>query len=248
MERKKGFIVTTIFIFLLFTANASYKTDIYRAFINNKMDQWQATIDKMEKNKQKDNGYLLQLVNFQYGYIAWCISMKDDKKAASYLKLAEKNLAQLEDQNASMASINAYKSAFYGFRIGLSPFKAPFLGPKSVRYSKSAIEQDANNPLGYIQYGNAQFYMPPVFGGSKQVAIEYFYKALHLMEKNKSELNENWNYLNLLVIIGQSYEQTGQLKEAKLIYEKALNIEPQFLFMKDELYPELLKKINDLNE
>ncbi len=247
MERKKNYIVTIVFLLSVFVAKPAYKTQIYNAYISNRMNDWQATIDKMEENRETNTEFLLQLINYQYGFIAWCIGNEKNETAEKYLKLAERNLEWLEKSKVSAATINAYKSAFYGFKIGLSPIKAPFLGPKSVNHSKLSMELDPSNPLGYIQYGNAQFYMPPVFGGSKKEALKHFLKALKLMEAG-NDISENWNYLSLLALIGQSFEKTGQPAKAKMFYEKALTTEPGFLFVKDELYPGILKKIKDLNE
>ena len=248
MERKKNYILTMIFLFSVLMANASYKTEIYNAYISNQMDIWKSIIDKMEKAKKAETAYIHQLVNYQYGYIAWCIGNDKDDEAKNYLDLAEKNLEWLEDKQFSMSTINAYKSAFYGFKIGITPVKAPFLGPKSVNCSKLAMEQDKSNPMGYIQYGNSQFYMPPVFGGSKEEALKYFNTALNLMEMDKNEIVNDWNYLSLLALIGQSYEKTEQLEKAKIFYEKALEAESQFLYVKNELYPGILKKMKESNE
>lgn len=248
MERKKNYILTIIFLLTMLFTNASYKTDIYNAYISNRMDDWKSAIDKMENEKKKEKAYLLELVNYQYGYIAWCIGNDKDELAEDYLELAEKNLEWLEENQISPATVNAYKSAFYGFKIGISPIRAPFIGPKSVNHSKLAMEQDKTNPMGFIQYGNSQFYMPPVFGGSKKVALEHFLKALQLMENDKDKTINNWNFLSLLAIIGQSYEKTEQLDKAKAFYEKALEAEPQFLYVKDELCPGILNKIKEANE
>ncbi|MBN2635784.1 MAG: tetratricopeptide repeat protein [Prolixibacteraceae bacterium] len=240
MERKKYILLVGLLI-ISTTLFASYRDSIYNAYINNQMEDWERIIDKMERDKNNTTDNLLEIINYQYGYIGFCMGTNQNNKAKKYLKLAENNLAQLENKNYSPSEINAYKSAFYGFKIGLSPIKAPILGPKSISYSKLAMEQDGKNPMGFIQYGNSQFYMPPVFGGSKEEALEYFLKALELIELNKNQLANDWNYLSLLALIGQSYEAIGQYEKAKIFYEKALKAEPRFLWVKNELYPQLLK-------
>jgi len=98
-------------------------------------------------------------------------------------------------------------------------------------------------PFGHVQYGIAYFYMPAMFGGSKTVAIEHFLDALKLMEANQEALSNDWNYLNLLTLIGQSYQEIKEYDKAKLFYQKALDKEPNFLWVKNELMPELLKKM-----
>ncbi|GAB1452224.1 hypothetical protein MASR2M47_22800 [Draconibacterium sp.] len=233
---------------LIFTAFSpvwatSYKNKIYDAYIGNNMPMWKTIIDEMENSKRKDKFFLMELVNFQYGYIGYCIGAEKIDEAEKYFDLAEENLEKLEKMDVEVSEISAYKSAFYGYEIGINKMKAPFIGPKSVKYSKLSMEQNPQNPMGYIQYGNSQFYMSPVFGGSKIEAIEHFKKAEKLMEKDKTKIENDWNYLSLLALIGQSYFAMDDYKNAKIYYEKALAVEPNFLYVKLELLPELLKKL-----
>ena len=83
--------------------------------------------------------------------------------------------------------------------------------------------------------------MPESFGGSKSAAIDNYLTAQKLMESKPEELKEDWNYLGLLVIIGKAYLETGNNAAAKSYFEKILKIEPGFTWVRDELYPQLLK-------
>ncbi len=242
MERQKYLIMFTLLLCVSIIINASNKTKIYQAYISNDMGLWKRTIDEMNQQKLKTSEFRLELLNYQYGYIAWCIGNKKKDIAETYIELGEKNIQLLEKTNAHTSIINSYKSAFYGYRIGLNKLKAPFIGPKSVECAKLAMTQDAKNPYGYIQYANSQYYMPPVFGGSKGIALEYYIKAKHLMEKNQQNIIDDWNYLSLLSMIAKAYTELKDFNQSKLYYEKILKIEPNFLWVKNELYPDLLKK------
>jgi hypothetical protein len=243
MERSKYIIILLLLLITKGFALASEKATIYKAYVNNDMRLWKATIDAMETKKGKSSTFILELVNYQYGYIGWCIGLKKNDEAGRYLKLAEANVALLEKNSFKSSYLNAYKSAFYGFRIGLNVLNAPFLGPKSVSAAELAMKQDNTNPFGFIQYANAQYYMPAVFGGSKSLAIKYYQRAEKLMNTNPVGIREDWNYLSLLAIIGKAYDDTGDLKAAKLYYERILTQEPGFLWVKNDLYPNLLKKL-----
>jgi tetratricopeptide (TPR) repeat protein len=242
MERQKNIGLILLMLFGASTSifASSYQKRIYNAYISNNMNSWKAVIDEMEDTKKVDLEFLTELVNYQYGYIGYCLGKENTDEAKKYLALAQNNLKKLEKAGAEESVINAYKSAFYGYSIGLNKMKAPFLGPKSIKHSRLAIEQNPNNPMGYIQYGNSQFYMPPVFGGSKQEAIEYFKKAEQLIEKGN--YTNDCNYLSLMALIGQSYAITEEYKNAKAYYNKALQVEPEFLWVKQELMPQLLEK------
>jgi hypothetical protein len=59
----------------------------------------------------------------------------------------------LKQRKLEPSTIYGYKSAFSGYRIGLSLFSAPFLGPKSSASAKQAISINPDGFFGYIQIG-----------------------------------------------------------------------------------------------
>ncbi len=243
MERKGYKIIFLLLIFFSLNLKASNKSDIYSAYVGNNMTRWKSVIDQMNSAGTKSNDFLLELVNYQYGYIAWCIGNRKTDDARKYLKLAEENLVALSSDIQNTSMVNAYKAAFYGYRIGLNKLSAPFNGPKSVDCAKLAISSDKENPFGYVQHANIQFYMPAIFGGSKKEALEYFIKAQELMERNKDAIKENWNYLSLLIVIAQSYSYMDDFKSSIDYMDMILKIEPDFSYVKNELYPQVLTKI-----
>jgi tetratricopeptide (TPR) repeat protein len=229
----------------LFSINtqASNKNAIYNAYITNNMSQWKSIIDQMQRQKDKSNEFVFELLNYQYGYIGWLIGNNKLDEAKRYIALGESNIEILEKRNFHLSSVNAYKSAFYGFRIGLNKLNAPFLGLKSIKHSNLALKLDTSNPHVYIQLGNSEYYMPSVFGGSKEKALKYYKTAQILMERNAEKIKNDWNYLSLLTMIGLTLQETDQLDAARLYFDKILQIEPHFKWVKDELHPKLLKDL-----
>lgn len=245
MEGKKCTLILLILSFVMFSITAQYKSEVYRAYINNQKSSWKSVIDKMQQETNQSDESLLELINYQYGYIGWCLGNDEKKQAKSYLKLAQDNLANLEKRSYNPSYINAYKSAFYGFSIGLNKLKAPFTGPKSIDAAKHSMKEDASNPYGFIQYGNAQFYMPPIFGGSKSEALLYYHQAENIMLENPSNLQEDWNYLSLLVNIADAYTEMKEYDKAEEYFKQILEVEPNFNWVKNELYPDFIKKRNN---
>jgi tetratricopeptide (TPR) repeat protein len=244
MERPRTKMIILIFILATVKLNASYKSEVYNAFISNNMQSWKSVIDRMQSTSPKTDEQLLELVNYEYGYIAWCLGNKKSDEARKYLSMAEKSLEVLSHDKKNTSIINSYKSAFYGYKIGLSKIMAPFLGPKSLDCARLAVSSDKENPFGYVQLGNIQFYMPAAFGGSKKEALDYYLKALSLFEKNEKDKSENWNYLSLLTVIAQSYYYVGDYKSSISYMEKIMKIEPGYGWIKNELYPKVLNKMN----
>ena len=243
MERTKYRLIIILGVLFALNVHAGNRSEIYNAYINNQMTVWKVVIDQLSSSSLKDDDHLIELVNYQYGYVAWCLGNNHKDEAAVYLKLAENNLKLLETRKFNPSRVNGYKAAFYGFHIGLSMFSAPFLGPKSAACARQSILLNPDDPFGYIQSGNVQMHTPALMGGSKTEAVSLFLKAKMLMEKNGEENRGDWNYLSLLTSVAKAYDSTGDYPKAKLIYEEILRFEPGFKWVRDELYPQLLKKI-----
>lgn len=207
------------------------------------MLSWKHIVDSLEAKPSKTYKELFEQVNYEYGYIAWCIDKNRSKEAQAYLTRAQKKIVLLEQRKQNESMISAYKAAFVGFEIGLAPYKAPFIGPKSLEFAKKSASADSTNAFAYVQLANIAYYTPAIFGGSKVKALEYYTKALKLMEKNKEYLLHNWNYLNLLATITNAYIEMGFYDSARKICIKTLKTEPNFEWVKKELYPKTLKNI-----
>lgn len=135
------------------------------------------------------------------------------------------------------------KLPFIGFEIGLSPSKAPFIGSESFSFAEQSLAIDSLNAFAYIQLGNIAFYTPRMFGGSKTEAMQHYNKAINLMKKADIQLNQNWNYLNLLAKTINVYMKFEKYVIAKKICIKTLTFEPDFDWVKNDLYPQILKKL-----
>lgn len=244
-ERKIYSIIFCILFLLSAKIFGNDKTEIYNAYIRNDMVAWKKIIDRMQNQERKNNEVLLSLVNYQYGYIGWCIGNEREKEAETYITLARNNLAVLERNNFNLSTVYSYFSALYGYEIGLSIIRAPFIGPKSVKYAENALKLDRGNPFVYLQLGNIEYYMPSVFGGSVNEAIRYFLQAKALMENNRELILNDWNYLHLLTLIVQAYTDIEDYRSAKAYCEIILKIEPRFLWIKDELYPQVMHQFKN---
>ncbi len=240
MERLK-YLFLIFFGLIGFIAFGQTNKSIYQAYVNNDMSQWKKTIDKMYKTTKTNQGKL-ELVNYQYGYIAWCISNDKDSEAKKYMNKAENLVEFLEKQNYNKSLLYAYKAAFVGFKIGIAPYKAPFLGSKSSSFAKQSVEFDARNALAYVQLGNISYHKPKAMGGSKTEAMGYYLKALKIMEQ-KNQVKQNWNYLNLLVTIVESYMDLEDYKKAEIYCHKIFDVEPEIQWVRDELYSKILNKL-----
>lgn len=241
MERQK-YLLISLLLMIVTMVQASCKQKIFEAYVKSDMQSWKLIIDSLENTTSLDKEEQLELLNYQYGYIGWCIGNKRKKEAEQYLKKAEHTVESMLKADYLPSLMYAYKAAFIGFRIGISPYKAPFIGFDSVTFVDKALELDADNAFAYEQKGNIQYYMPSVFGGSKTEALKYYERALELFEQDSLKVKEDWNYLNILGILIQANIACDNHEKADTYCSKALAVAPEFVWVKKELFPELEAK------
>lgn len=232
-------IIGILSLISLSAYSSNEKDVIYNAYINNDMGVWKKTIDNMNAQKNKTTEREFELLNYEYGYIGFCIGTKKKEEASLYIARGENRINMLMKTKQNLGLAHAYKAAFYGFQIGMNKVKAPFLGPKSIDEAKKSIELDKNNHFGYMQYGNIEYYMPAFFGGSKEKALEYYLRSKTIMDKKN--LKQDWIYLNLITLIANTYQELNEWNNANAYYKLALKLAPDFKWVSKELYPKFLK-------
>jgi len=223
-------------------AESAYKPIIYTAYINGDMNKWASVIYTIEKHNPKLVEDKLELISYYYGYTAFLIGNKKPELALKYINAGEKHINEVLKLSPNSATAYAFKGSFIGFRIGLSKFKAISLGPESNRYISKACELDPRNIQGIVDKANALYHTPKLFGGDKAEALLLFQNGIKLMEYSKTT-DQNWFYLNVMTLAAQAHVSLGEFAKAKSLYEKIIRFEPNFKWVKNNLYPDLLKKM-----
>ena len=241
MEGKKYLSIILLLCPLLLLGN-TYSERIYRAYAKGDMTLWKTTMDEMHAAKNFDNRFSLELLNYQYGYIGWLLSIGEKDQAKQHLKQSQTIIKRLEEASFNLSMVYAYKAAFVGFEIGIHPYKAPFIGPDSYDYMEKSLAYNPDNYFAHLQKANIQYHTPALFGGSKQEALKHLLKALTLYEQTPQE-KKDWNRLNMLGSLIVFYTEQKDYSNAKRYCEKALTLEPDFAWVKNELYPQTLEKI-----
>jgi tetratricopeptide (TPR) repeat protein len=251
MERKKYILIVLIMLLLGASANGQSKYDksIYDCYIKGDMAGWQQIIKLAEKDiaNEKPGQYnyksplKVSLINYYYGVSGWLISQKDNKLVMEYIQKGENLIEKILDKEPKNSTFLAYKAAFKGFRIGVSNFKAIYLGIQSLNLAKKAYALDPDNVRVLIEMGNVLYYSPSFVGGDKIKGLRNYERAVALLEQNGFHLN-NWQYLSLLTSITNAYYEMGNKRKAQEIYTKTTTAEPDFLWIRQNLGP----KISDM--
>lgn len=228
-------LIVTCLLMSVVTLQADTRSGIYNAFLNKDMNAWKTIMTNLEHVQPKTLPQVLELVDYQYGYIGWCLGVGRKSEAKQWLEKGGALLALMEQHAYQPTSVSAYKAAFVGFRLQLTPLKAPVLGPRVQEWIDLALKQDKENPFAYLQMGNGLYYRSKVFGGSKEKAMTYYHQAEQLLEKTGN--TRDWKYLHLLAQIGVGYLELGRSDKAEASFRKALRVEPRFTWVKEEWYP-----------
>lgn len=216
---------------------AAAQTDharLLQAYFADDLDVWRTAIEQIDT---ADIAALREMVNYEYGYIGFCIGRERFDEAKMHIATMKTHLNRLERHGYKPAMLNLYRSALCAFELSMNRWKFATLGVESVRLANLAYAQAPDNPFVLSLKGNTDFYRPALAGGSKKRAIELYEKAVALYEQQ--QLTDHWNYYATLLTLAQAYEKTENPTKAKATCRKLLDAAPDFKFVRDKYYPSL---------
>lgn len=225
----------------------AYQERLYQIYQSGEMTQWVEVLDAMKLEYQSTpNVDLLYVITLtQYGYIGYLLGIKDNRTARRYLADAEENVERLALRRPNNANVLALKGALMAYQIAISPYKAPFIGPRSMAIIDESIEINPNAPQALLEKANSAHYAPSMFGGDPNLAVRYYAKAIVAFEStNGGVAPRSWIYLNAYAQMALAFEKAKQHQNAKRTYLHILTIAPDFKWVRDELYPKFIKKNN----
>ena len=130
----------------------------------------------------------------------------------------------------------ALQGALIGYRIILSKFSSMFLGPKALRYIKTAYDTGENCFNCQTEMGNMKFYTPKFLGGSKTEALPFYEEAVRIIENSRLKTDRDWIYMNTVLLLANAYKETGQADKACALYADLLAYEPKARWIREDLY------------
>ena len=207
-------------VFPVLAANAQkkdiawYQCAFFESYRVGNMAPWPGLIAEMERIKSTDLAWQTEMVKAIYGLVGYEIGAKKKDEARIYVEKADRYLNKLLSDHPGNAQLHSLSGAFYGYKIALAFYKAPFLGPKSMSHIEKSIALGPTEPMGYIEKGNSLMYRPAAFGGDKMEALSFYYKALKLMETRNTPKCD-WQKMLLRAFILKGLYETNQNAEAK---------------------------------
>jgi len=230
---------------MLATGSDCSNCTVYKGYISGNMEMWKKGMSDLEDayRKAPEPCLLFTLTEAKYGYIGYLLGTGNKDAAKTITDAFEKNIEQMAAFQEFQAETEAFRLALLGFRMGLNPARVMTLGPKALKQLEKAVATGSTTPEVWIEKANSEAHMPAFAGGSKVKAAASFREALRLFESDNARSECNWRYLNTMVLLGQTLEQTGDYSGAREAYLKALRQEPDFQWVRDELLPAVEKKL-----
>ena len=184
--------------------------------------------------------YYIALADYR---IAGLLGEESKDQASEHLKVAVEHLKKATEIDPQAAEAYALLSSAYGLQIGLSPMKSMLLGPRVGKASQKAKQLAPENPRVVLSEAISDFNTPKMFGGSKEKGLQGFQRAAELFaqEEPTDPVQPVWGHREAYAWLGIAYQDRGELESARAAFEKALEIDPDFGWVKYALLPELEK-------
>ncbi len=260
MEIMKKYAVILVCLFVAMSIVAvgadfsELKTKTYNSYMNRDMKSWRYIIDDFHKKSVSGVDSLDFILSVEYGYVAWCLSDSKATDCDKYLNMAFSDLERFEQsikgvpekthlRNILETKYKSYYSALLAYQIKMSPVRVVINGWKSVNNAKSAITDMPDCWFSQIEYGNVMHYMPTVLGGSNINAVKAYLKAIKLMESDNDveTIKHNWLYLHAIICLADAYKSMEDYANVRKCYNKILQFEPNYTWVRDSLLPSLSK-------
>ncbi len=184
--------------------------------------------------------YYVALADYR---IAGLLGEESKEQADEHLKAAVEHLQQATEVDPRSAEAYALLSSVYGLQIGLSPMKSMILGPRVGKAAQKAKQLAPDNPRVVLSGAIGDFNTPKMFGGSKEKGLQGFQRAIELFAQQEPThpIQPVWGHREAYAWLGIANQDRGELESARAAFEKALEIDPGFGWVKYGLLPELEK-------
>lgn len=233
------------------SVDESIKKGISQAYISyisydkNLLLEAKETFEKALAQDNSNTFALYHITYCEYKLLEMSLRKGSEDLFDKYYDAAVANAENLSETKGIGSEGKTLLAGIYMIKIANSFLSGVTLTPKIHTLLDESEEINKINPRTYLLRGIMKFQTPAMFGGSTEEAAKNFNKAVALFEKQNSDnpLGPNWGYLEALAWLGRAHEKLENYDAAKFAYQKALAVEPNFVWVKSSLLPKLEEKM-----
>ncbi len=226
-------------------ARAAIAGDLDRAVVAGDVEGIAAARDAARRRlEEAPSGEAQARLRYLLAYANWRLLGTDpapagderDALADEAESMLRANLAVRDDD----AEAHALLGAVYGMKIGNSMWRGMTLGRRASRAFDEAREIDERNPRFLLLKGLDVYHRPARFGGGLERAERWFRSAVGFFAAQPPDApRPNWGRLDAHAWLGRTLARLGDPDAAREQYERALAIEPDYVWVRDFLLPDL---------
>ena len=143
------------------------------------------------------------------------------------LARAQRRLETLSTRATPMqAEALALLSSVYGWEISMDPVKGMTLGMKAGTTIAQAEKLDPSNPRVLLIKGIGKLFTPPLFGGSREDALQSFQAGIANLPAVRYTA-VNWGLDDLYIWRGMTEQGAGEVAKARASFQQALLVAPK---------------------
>ena len=182
-----------------------------------------------------------------YRTAGYYTGQKKNDEAKRALEEADRLLEDATAKNPTADAL-ALRGAVLGQLIGASgsPLSGMTLGPKATDLIDRAVELEPKNPRVWLIRGISAMHTPRMFGGGAEKAERDLRKAIELFPADEPKTpNPTWGHADAYVWLGQLMQREKKPADARAAYDKALEIQPNYEWVRRVLIPSLGTKTSE---
>ena len=183
------------------------------------------------------------VTRYTIAYVSWRLftipdAVPADDRAALLDDAVDLLTRDLEADDGNAES-HALLAGVYGMQID-SAWKGMTLGRRASRASARALELAPGNPRVLLQDGVGKLHTPRMFGGGADRAEALLLRAVAAFRTEPPDRPwPRWGRIDAWAWLGQISAGRGDLALARRYYERALDLEPGFAWVRYALLPAL---------
>lgn len=162
---------------------------------------------------------------------------KSKKAAKAFVNSCIDTLSDLVKRRPDLAEAHALHASCYGNSAQFYMLRAAARGSSSKKALQQALKLGSGNPRVLLQDAQSLIFRPAIFGGDKEKAMDRLKLAAELFPNWQSPDPEApvWGEAETWLFIARLYRDGGDSDQARVAFEKALTVAPDYQVAREEL-------------